>query len=181
MAKHVMHDLELLALDSTKPAFLAIGAVLFDSSGILDRFEVGIDPADCQRYGLEIEGGTVMWWFDQKQDAARSYINALGKVDLFAALDGFGMWMSQTPTDERGSLWGNGAMFDNTRTKSAYDAVQLEMPVTYNQHECYRTMKNRFPDVPFNPTVGIAHTALADAENQALHLIEICAAHGIKL
>ena len=177
---HVMADIECLALKSTKPAFLAIGAVKFNGTEIVDRFEVGIDPADCQRYGLDIEGGTVMWWFDEPQNAARDYINKLGKVDLFAALDGFAMWVNQTPVPERGSLWGNGAMFDNTRIKAAYDACQLDYPFHYRSNECYRTRRNRFEDVPF-AQIGIAHTALADAESQATHLIAISQAHGVPL
>lgn len=186
---HTMSDIECLALKSTKPAFLALGAVKFDETGIIDRFEVGIDPEDCQRYGLEIEGGTVMYWLHPDRQAARDYILGLGAVDLMAALDGFAMWVEQTPPDDRGSLWGNGAMFDNTRIKSAYDALRLDMPFTYRQHECYRTMTNRFGcryasdapagKVPFEPyKTGIPHTALADAESQALHLIAISQAHG---
>lgn len=178
--KHTMLDIETLASKATNPVLLAIGAVRFDGKEILDRFHVGIDPADCQRYGLVVEADTVMWWLDPKRDQARKELLEMGRIDLYAALDGFRMWLDEVPVDERGSLWGKGATFDNVRLKSAYEAIRLDYPVSYKQDECYRTLANRCADVKFE-MIGTAHVAVADAESQAVHLQRICEQYGIPL
>lgn len=174
---HVMHDIETWAKDSPIPVLLSLGAVKFNGTEIVDRFEVRIDPADCQRFGLEIEAETVEWWMHDDRQKARDDLNRLGKVDLFAALDGFFMWVLQTPTDELGSAWSNGSNFDNAKLKSVCQKIGLTWPFSYKQEECYRTMRNRFSDVPF-VRQGVHHGALDDAASQALHLIAISQAHG---
>lgn len=168
---HVMHDIETWAKDSSIPVLLSLGAVKFNADGIVDRFHVRIDPADCQRLGLEIEAETVEWWMDDERQEARAQLASMGKVDLYAALDGFCMWIAQTPPGELGSIWSNGSNFDNAKLKSIFQAIGLPWPFDYKQEECYRTMRNRFGDlVPF-VRQGVHHGALDDAESQALHLI----------
>lgn len=179
MAIHVMGDIETLST-ANNPVLLMIGAVKFNKTEIIDRFHVGIEPADGERYGLKIDAKTVMWWFDPKRDEARKLIWELPKIDLFAALDGFDMWVKQTPADQLGSFWGKGATFDNVKLKSAYDAVGLDYPFHYRQDECYRTMANRAPDVVYEQ-LGVAHWGVDDAESQAVHLQHICAKYGIEL
>jgi hypothetical protein len=180
MTHHIMGDIETLATKSHKPVLLAIGGVKFDGDQIIDRFQVGIDPEDCERYGLEIEASTVMWWFDAKRDQARKEVLEMGKVDLFAALDGFATWVRETPEPERGSFWGKGATFDNVKVKGAFDAVGLEYPFSYRQDECYRTLANRCKDVEY-VQIGTAHNPLSDAESQAVHLQAICKQYAIEL
>lgn len=177
---HVMTDIETLAVKSTKPALMQLAAVKFDGERVFDAINIGISIADCMRYGLEVEGGTLEWWLDPKREQARIELAALPKIELDSALNGFADWVFETPEDQRGSNWGKGATFDNVRLKSAFDAVGLEYPFTYRQDECYRTMANRFPDVEFVMN-GTAHNGIADAQSQAEHLIEICKKHGIQL
>ncbi len=180
MSTHVMIDIETWAKDSAKPLPLSIGAVKFDGVTIIDRFHVGIDPVDAQRYGLDIEAGTVNWWMDDDRQEARKQLATLGKVDLFSVLDGFQLWVNTTPTSERGSAWSNGSNFDLAKLKAIYQIVGIEWPFGYKQEECYRTMRNRYPSISFN-RIGVAHGALDDAESQAVHLQAICLAHGIAL
>lgn len=180
MAIHVMADIETLGL-ADDCLILSIGGVKFDETSIIDKFHVGIDPVDAQRYGLKIDASTAWnYWCDPKRDEARKRLFELPKVDLFAALDGFALWVEQTPTAQRGSLWGKGATFDNVRIKNAYKAAGLTYPFTYRQDECYRTLANRCPDVEYRQ-VGVAHDALDDATSQALHLQEICRKYGFEL
>lgn len=177
---HVMLDIETLGVKSTKPVLLSIGAVKFDAENIIDRFHVGVDPVDCQRYGLDIDASTVWWWLSQSRAEAREALINLPRVDLLSALDGFSMWVAQTPRSELGSLWGKGATFDNVRLRSAFGAVHLEFPFSYKQDECYRTLANRCPDVEY-AQIGTEHDGLADAESQAIHLQAICRQYAIAL
>lgn len=177
MAVHVMVDLETLG----PSLIVSLGAVKFTGEAIVDKFHVGIDPVDAERYGLKMDAGTAWnYWADPRRDEARKRLFELPKVDIYAALDGFALWINETPTDDQGSLFGNGATFDNVKLKAAYDAVGISYPIHYRKDECYRTLKNRFPDVKYQQ-IGVAHDALDDASSQALHLIEIAKQCGIKL
>lgn len=181
MAVHTMLDLETLSLEHNA-LLLSIGAVKFTADAIVDKFHVGILPIDAQRYGLHIDAGTVMWWLDPAREAARASLVTLPKVDLFAALDGFGMWLGLTPDAEQGSLWGNGAIMDISKINAAYKAVGLNNPVNYKREECYRTMKNRLdPKGELFERIGVEHDAVDDAASQAVHLQKICAKFGIEL
>ncbi len=177
---HVMHDIETLAVKSSLPVLLSLGAVKFTSDGILEQFHVRIDPVDCQRHGLEIEADTVEWWMDEERAEARRQLHTMGKVDLYAALDGYAMWINETPKDQLGSGWSQGSSFDNAKLEAIYVKLGIEWPFGYRQIECYRTMRNRFADVPFK-RMGVHHGALDDAHSQAAHMVQIVQAHGIRL
>lgn len=177
---HVMHDIETWAKDAHTPVLLSLGATKFTAAGIIDSFHVRFDPADCQRYGLAIEADTVEWWMDEERAEARKQLHTMGKVDLYAGLDGYAMWVSATPADQLGSAWSCGSNFDNAKLKAIYQKVGIDWPFSYKQEECYRTMKNRFPDVPFE-RMGVHHGALDDAQSQAMHLIAINEKHELGL
>jgi hypothetical protein len=176
-----MGDIETLSTRNNA-LIVTIGAVKFDADNVLDRFTIGIDPVDAQRrYGRDIDAKTVIdFWFDPKRDAARVELLATPKIDMFSALQGFADWCAETALDDRGSLWGKGATFDNVLLKDAFDAAGLEFPFGYRQNECYRTFANRCPEVEFEP-IGTAHVAVADAESQAVHLQRICKHLGVAL
>jgi len=190
---HVMADIETLGIGNNALP-IVLGAVKFTQDTILDKFEVGIDPDDAQRYGRVITGGTVMYWFDPKRDEARRRIFEMPKVDLSSALQGFADWCrmdseprptAADPFGDReairlGSLWGKGSTFDNIILRSAAEATQTDWPFSFRHDECYRTMANRFPDVEYSQQ-GVAHVAVDDALSQALHLQRICAAKGFDL
>lgn len=182
MAIHVMADIETLSLEDNA-VLLSIGGVKFDGDNIIDKFHVGIDPVDCERYGLRVDAATAWnYWCDPKRDEARKRLFELPKVDLFAAMDGFAIWANETPLDQRGSLWGKGSVFDIPRIKNAYRAIGQDglYPFTYRQEECYRTFANRVPEVEYQQ-LGVAHDALDDAMSQATHLQAICKHVGIVL
>lgn len=177
---HIMHDLETLAVESNVPVLLSLGAVKFDDTNIIEQFHVRFDTVDCQRHGLVIEADTVEFWMDEKRADARKQLMSMGKVDLYAGLDGYAQWIRETPADQLGSAWSQGSSFDNAKLEAIYKRLGIEWPFSYRQIECYRTMRNRFADVPFR-RMGVHHGALDDAHSQAAHLIQIVQAHGIKL
>lgn len=176
---HIMGDLETFGTGNNALP-VSLGAVKFDGDRIIERFHVGIDPVDAERFGLKIDAGTIMWWFDAERDEARKQWLALPKVDLIAALDGFATWVEETPKADRGSFWGNGATFDNIILCSAYAAAGLTYPFYFTRDACYRTMKNLAPDIEL-VRVGTHPNAADDAESQAVHLQDICRARGIVL
>ena len=179
--KHVMLDIETLGVKHN-PVILSIGAVKFDGDKILEAFHVGIDPEDAQeRFGCRIEAGAVMWWMSPEKAAAREAMLALAKVDFTSAIFGFVDWVNLTPSEELGSIWGNGATFDLVHMRHAVELVGVSgYPFTHKQEECYRTLKNRCPDVPFVKP-ATAHDALGDATAQAVHTQAICRQLGIAL
>lgn len=179
MAEHIMVDIETFG-KSNKTVIPWLGAVKFDADTVIGRFSVGIDPADCQRYGLEMDADTVMWWMHPDRDEARKQLVDTPKVDLHSALSGFALWAQETAPDKRGDLWGNGATFDNVKLKAAFDAAHIKYPFSYKQDACYRTMKNRCPDIEFL-RVGTFHNPVDDAFSQAVHLQKICRHMGVDL
>lgn len=191
MHYHVMADIETLGTGNNALP-IVLGGVKFSGDMIIDKFEVGIDPDDAQRYGRVITGGTIMYWFDPKRDEARKRLFDIPKVDLSSALQGFADWCRIEPVEaasapdapspawQLGSLWGKGSTFDNIILRAAAEATHTDWPFSFRQDECYRTLANRCPDVPYEQ-VGVAHVAVDDALSQALHLQRICAAKGFEL
>ena len=173
---HIMLDLETMG-NSSNAAITAIGAVKFTvEDGIIDSLYHKVDLESSVALGGIIDPSTVLWWLKQS-DAARKEMQAPG-VFLTTALGSFHSWVG---ADADVRVWGNGAAFDNVILVNAYkDAGWVEAPWKHWNDRCYRTLKALYPDVPkIAPTV--AHHALADAEAQARHLIEIAEAHSLEL
>jgi hypothetical protein len=161
----VMIDLETLG---TKPGsvILSIGAVKFRGSTILDKFYVRIAINDSTRYGLTIEGDTVLWWFKQSEEARAEFQK--DAVSLLEALLSFSKWYGP----ESKMTWGNGANFDNALLQAAYRAANLPLPWKFVHDGCYRTVKG-MSLVLSGERIGTYHHALDDAEFQTLHLMAI--------
>ena len=188
MAVNVMLDLETFGTGNDA-AVISIGAVKFTQTRVIDRFHVGIDPASSESAGLKINAATVMWWLDPERAAAWAAWCALEKVDLPLALTGFSMWCDEPPTDsgdqthkqgDKLPIWGNGATFDNVILRSSYAACGLKYPAAFYLDKCYRTAKGLAPEVKL-VRIGTHHSAVDDAESQAVHLQEICSRLGVVL
>lgn len=164
----VMLDLETLSLENNA-AIIAIGAVRFDDKGILDTFYQNVDLESSVKHGLHIDPATIKWWMQQDDDA-RAMLNK-DLVWLEVALQRFTDWLGVNPF-----IWGNGAAFDNVVIKNAYKAIGSRAPWGYKNDMCYRTVKTLNPLVPYE-FEGVAHCAVDDAKNQAMHLIQIRNGH----
>lgn len=163
-ARRVMIDLETFG---TRPGSLivSLGAVRFGEGKILDRYYARIDPLDAQARGLVIDAATVVWWMQQSAES-RIEIAAGGGKPLADVLGEFGAWLGEEPTE----IWGNGASFDNVLLDEAFRACGLKRPWAFWMDRCYRTMKERHPEVKL-VRKGTHHNALDDAESQAMHLM----------
>ena len=172
-----MLDLETMG-NGNRAAIIAIGAVMFNASGIReDGFYAQVSLDSSIRQGLEMDTSTVLWWLQQSEEARAAFKGNENAEPLIVVLNDFAKWLSRWGNIQ---MWGNGAAFDNTILSAAYHKCNIEQPWMFWNDRCYRTMKALFPDVK-QERVGTLHNALDDATTQALHLIEICNKHGIKL
>jgi 3'-5' exoribonuclease Rv2179c-like domain len=188
MLTHVMLDLKTWG---TAPysTIIMIGACAFDPTLdpaaasvplhkiITDRFEVAISPSNT---GLRVDVDTLMWWMDAERDVARKEWLKMPKVSLREALDGFTDWLRTLGSGEEQDLriWGTG--FDNVLLRQAYETSAREVPWSFRHDRCFRTLRNllTFEEGHY---LGTAHTALADAENQAIRANQIVRRLGIRL
>ena len=135
-----------------------------------------IDMQSCVDTGLLIDVDTVKWWMKQSDEARSEFQKE--SVELNYALANFGMWCDNEDAKARDNcncanieLWGNGANFDNSLLKAAYDKVGLEAPWEFWNDRCYRTLKAMYPHIKIPARVGTHHNALDDAISQVNHLI----------
>lgn len=166
----IMIDIETLGT-SKNSVILAIGAVEFNSTGIVNKFYGQIDPSSCQDWGLVIDARTVMWWMDQN-DAARKALTSTQGGPLDIVLKDFAAafkWKGK-------NVWANGIDFDLTILEEAFKAVGLPVPWPYWAKFDYRTIKNLAPRAMYDTCkeeAGVAHHALGDAMSQAATLINL--------
>lgn len=169
---HIMIDLETMGTRPTAP-ILSIGAVAFDDGGMHKKFYRNVDLESTVEAGAIIEPATVMWWLTQSDDARAALTDDIVEP-IEDVLEAFSLWATEQPID---GVWGNGATFDNVLLAEAYKRLDMQTPWPFWKDRCYRTVKNMFPVIELE-RIGTHHHALADAEAQALHLIEISKASG---
>lgn len=163
----IMLDLETFG-NTPGAVIIVIGAVKFTEQGIIDKFECHIDPESSVRHGLKIDASAITWWLKQS-DEARAGVTKPGGLELPEALQQFAAWVGNPKTE----VWGHGSDFDNVLLAAAYRACDIPLPWSYSFNRCYRTISRiHREDVPYQGSTN-AHNALADAEDQALHLIKI--------
>jgi hypothetical protein len=169
--KHVMIDLETLG-KTPGCAILSIGAVAFNSEGIIEgsEFYHKISLQSCLNLGMWIDPDTAQWWREQSDEAREEAFS--GTTDLKASLFSFFEYMS---IQGDVGVWSNGADFDLPILTGAFKAARINtLPWGYNKTRCYRTLKNLLPRIEVQKPEGfVAHNALWDAKYQALHAAAI--------
>ncbi len=165
--QNVMLDLETLG-QRPGAVIRAIGAVKFSAAGLGEEFYRRIDAQSCVDSGLQIDASTVMWWLKQS-DAARAEMTLPGDHIAQVLVD-FSRWLD--PLENEIVLWGNGSDFDNAILAEAYHATKFELPWSFWNNRCYRTLKSLFPQRQQKSQCGVKHNALDDARSQAWHAIE---------
>lgn len=171
---HIMIDIETMGTRPTAP-IVSLGAVAFDADGVHRQFYRVVDLDSAVAAGAVIEPSTVLWWLTQSDEARIALTNDINEP-LRDVLEALADWVSGVPGGVSG-VWGNGATFDNVLVAEAYKRLGMQVPWPFWKDRCYRTVKNMFPAVEL-VRERTHHHALADAETQALHLIEINKAAG---
>ena len=166
-AVEAMVDLETFG-NNKKAVILSIGACKFfpNGTGMLEKFEVFVDPQSCIDIGMQMDASTVMWWMDDQRNEARAVLmgNMENAVPIKHALHMFISWLGADRP-----IWGNGATFDNVILRSAYELAGIPCPWKFWNDRCYRTMKANTPSVKMQRE-GVHHSAMWDAVSQAKHL-----------
>lgn len=170
----LMIDIECAGLPPNG-ALLSIGAVFFDvhTQTLGPTFLKTIHLGTSVRDGGVIDPGTFLWWLGQSDEARKGV--RFGGQDHKAVLQEFADWIAETCRLEDVRPWGNGAAFDLTVLGSAYKRTGITTPWYFTNERCFRTIRNMFPGVPYDPSAkgDAAHNALADAVFQAEHLFAI--------
>lgn len=159
----VMVDLETLGTVANS-IILSIGAVKFDlnSDHIADDgFYASISIDSNLHAGRQLSESTLLWWLDQSPAAKAVFREP--KQTLEAALDSLTEWFG---TDDRQTIWSNGADFDLPMLAHAYAGYGWETPWKFWNSRCVRTYR-ALPAAQGLPKLGNDHNALRDAINQA--------------
>lgn len=166
---HIMVDIETMGTGPDAP-ILSIGAVAFDSAGIVEEFYKTCNFQSAVDSGAVIDPSTVMWWLRQDATARGALSDCQDSaISLTMALQSFVTFVG--PSLLLNGVWGNGATFDNVIIHQSCKRLGLES-WPFWLDKCYRTVKGAYPAVKIE-RVGTHHNALDDAKSQALHLIEI--------
>ena len=169
--KQLMIDCETLGTKADA-VILSIGAVKFDQAAgkvFDDGFYVSVSVDSNLALGRRIDEDTLIWWL--KQRAAAQAVFHEPKETLESALVQLSDWIA---TDDY-EVWSNGADFDLPMLAHAYAQLGIEVPWRFWNSRCFRTYKNLpgAKNVKLSAKDGIAHNALADAHNQAVHACEL--------
>lgn len=164
---HVMLDLETMG-KYPGCAIVSIGAVRFDpiTKERGEEFYAAIDLESCSNAGLTIDPDTVMWWMRQSEPTRLAL--TLDRKLLRGVLLEFLEFMAKKP---KSLLWSHGASFDPPILEVAYKACNIVTPWLYGNVRDTRTIYD-LANVRPDRMAGIHHNALADANNQALAVIE---------
>ena len=173
---HIMIDIETMGTRPTAP-IISLGAVAFDAECIHKKFYRVVDLEDSVAGGAIIESSTVMWWLSQGGEARAALTSDITEP-LREVLYAFSLWAGEVKGIS--GVWGNGVAFDNVLVAEAYKRLGMTVPWPFWKDRCYRTVKNMFQEVELVRD-GTHHYALADAETQARHLIEINKKYGFVL
>ena len=170
----VMCDLETMG-GHPNGAICSIGACFFDerTGTIGPTFQQTVHLATAVRDGGVMDASTVLFWLGQSE-VARNGIR-FGGDDIRLVLVRFSDWIKETCRHEDVRVYGNGATFDLSILRSAYERAGIVTPWHWSGERCFRTVRNRYPQVVYDPSEkgDDAHTALADAIFQAKHLFKI--------
>lgn len=188
----LMLDVETFGIDMGSPV-VTIGACLFDpyscdsGQALVDRsLTIRIDLSDAIKYSDRIDGGTVRWWFEQRDEAIKALVgdDCVSMQEALVSLSRFcnerGSFVDNEFFDGLSNLpktcgyWAKDPDFDMRLMQYYYDHPDLNAKQPWRFHECMsvRTVQRlAWPakeDRPDFDVPGVAHDASWDAVTQAL-------------
>jgi hypothetical protein len=169
--KNCMLDLETMGT-SSNAAIVAIGAVLFDETGLGETFYRKVSLESSMKAGFSTSSGSIIFWLQQPEEARKEIYDAIDQVSIEEALYFFRDWIERC-SSFKVRMWGNGSDFDNNILGSAYDALKIPKPWYYSNNRCFRTLKNLGVEAEKPSENLLKHHALEDAIWQAKYAINI--------
>lgn len=170
----LMIDTETMGLPPDG-ALCSIGACFFDMGKreIGPTFERTINLATSVRDGGTLNPSTIIWWLGQSEEARKSI--RFSAEDIRTTLTDFAAFIAQHSSAKEVRPWGNSNAFDLTIIGTAYKRAGIEQPWSWSRERDFRTVRNMFPSIPYDPSEkgDGAHNALADAIFQAKFLFRI--------
>lgn len=166
---HIMIDLETLST-KTNGSIIEIGAIAFDinDGGTIGRFDVVIKPEEWSKNGRHISGDTILWWFQQSEEA-RSRFAKSKSYSLKRALELLTEFIESYPYPV---VWGNGSTMDITLLQSAYEYFDMPLPWQFRNVRDLRTIVALNPSIKDNTqNIGTEHNALDDCRFQINYLM----------
>lgn len=170
----LMIDVECAGIGD-RGALMSIGACFFslEDCSIGPTFYRAINLATSVRDGGEIDPATMIFWLSQSQ-AARDAVR-FSTADVRVVMQEFSDFIGEHSRHQDVRPYGNSAKFDLAKIEFACKAAGVKTPWFWTQERCFRTIRNLYPNVPYDPSQkgDDAHHALADAKFQAEHLFSI--------
>jgi hypothetical protein len=166
MQQQVMIDLETLG-NRSNSVITSIGAVIFDQLGPvsgIDPFYATIDVQDSVDHGLQINGSTIEWWFNQDPEVAlKMFHNARPLRQVLEDFRDWGTFHGGTSL----IMWGNSPRFDLGLLDDAYKKIGEERWWDFRAERDLRTLLSLAPGVKATtPRVGSAHNSIDDCLTQ---------------
>lgn len=163
-----MVDIETLA-NCSNPIITSIGAIRFDinTGEKFGTFYKVVDIQSCIDLGMRAMGSTIMWWFQQSEEA-RNELCSNDRVPLEKALMSFYAFC-----DKESFVWAESPRFDLGFLRDAYDNIKVNIPWDFRKEKDVRTIVGLKPEIKEKyKDVGVAHNALDDCSRQIDYLVE---------
>jgi len=189
----LMTDAETLGTVMGSPV-ISIGAVLFDPYAsdsseelIRRKFIRRIDLSDAIRLSTGVDGGTIRWWFEQKDTAIKALVgkDVVSAEEAFRDLEQYcherGTFANEKFFDDICDFpktcryWAKDPDFDMRLMQHYYDHPEISSKQPWKFHECrsVRTVQDlAWPEGglerPDFKVPGVAHDASWDSITQAM-------------
>ena len=142
-AIHVSVDLET-ASTSDNAAIVQLACVVVGSDYKKNVFSRYISLASCEQHGMEVSVETMKYWDGQDPELRKQVFGGTTKIQYV-----LGAWLEWLREISEGDLdriylWGNGADFDCTILRNAYEIFD-KWPLDFRKHEHLRTLKRGMP------------------------------------
>lgn len=170
-----MIDIETLGNDFTTTV-LSVGAVAFNSDGIIGEYIANLDYFEQLRMGRTTTKDTVEWWKKQKPEAKGVFAPDSKQLSVADFLVDFEEFIDMNLTEvgelrDQLKVWGNGANFDivimEDLWKQHHNQGRSGIPWKFWNVWCFRTFNHVTKCKDLVKREGIHHNALDDAIFQA--------------